>query len=402
VNRGEIVVEHAARRFRVYPRETRTLKDLVVARRRMRGADVWALRDVSLRAEPGSAVGLVGRNGSGKTTLLRLISGIIKPTSGTVAVGGRVGSLLELGAGFHPDFTGRENVYLNGSLLGLPRRVVREHLDEIVAFAGIDEFIDLPVRTYSSGMAMRLGFAVAAHLEVDVLLLDEVFAVGDEEFQRKCFGKIFEFKQRGGTIVFVSHDASAVERLCERTVLLRGGHVEFDGSTHDAILRYHRQLAAERDPEERGAGLREWGGGEARIADVELLDADGEPRRQFLAGEPLSLRLTLVAEQALEPPRLVYELRGESGLLLAVNALDTAEVGWERGPGELRVRFDVGRLPLADGRFTLRLGLSDPGGGRLYHQLDDAVSFLVHPGAEEGGLLRLEGTWTREEVRTPA
>jgi len=399
---GLIALDHASRRFRVYPQEARTLKDIVVNRRRTRGTDVWALRDASMRIEPGEAVGLVGRNGSGKTTLLKLVAGIIKPTSGGVEVGGRVGSLLELGAGFHPDFTGRENVYLNGSLLGLSRRVVREHLDEIVAFAGIDEFLDLPVRTYSSGMAMRLGFAVAAHLDVDVLLLDEVFAVGDEEFQRKCFGKIFEFKQRGGTIVFVSHDASAVERLCERTVLLRGGHVEFDGSTHDAILRYHRQLAADRDPDERGAGLKEWGSGEARIEDVELLDADGEPRRQFLAGEPLSLRLRLVAEEALDPPRLVYELRGESGLLLAVNALDTGEVGWERAPGELRVRFDVGRLPLADGRFTLRLGLSDPGGGRLYHQLDDAVSFLVHPGAEEGGLMRLEGTWSREEVRTPA
>jgi ABC-type polysaccharide/polyol phosphate transport system ATPase subunit len=399
---GLIALDHASRRFRVYPQEARTLKELVVNRRRARGTDVWALRDASLRIEPGEAVGLVGRNGSGKTTLLKLVAGIIKPTSGRVEVGGRVGSLLELAAGFHPDFTGRENVYLNGSLLGLSRRVVREHLDEIVAFAGIDEFIDLPVRTYSSGMAMRLGFAVAAHLDVDVLLLDEVFAVGDEEFQRKCFGKIFEFKQRGGTIVFVSHDASAVERLCERTVLLRGGHVEFDGTTHDAILRYHRQLAAERDPDERGAGLKEWGSGEARIADVELLDADGEPRRQFLAGEPLSLRMRLVADQALDPPRLVYELRGESGLLLAVNALDTGEVGWERAPGELRVRFDVGRLPLADGRFTLRLGLSDPGGGRLYHQLDDAVSFLVHPGGDEGGLMRLEGTWTREEVRTPA
>jgi lipopolysaccharide transport system ATP-binding protein len=402
MTKGRIVLEHASRRFRVYPQEARTLKELVVNRRRARGTDVWALRDASVGIEPGEAVGLVGRNGSGKTTLLKLVAGIIKPTSGRAEVGGRIGSLLELGAGFHPDFTGRENVYLNGSLLGLPRRVVREHLDEIIAFAGIDAFVDLPVRTYSSGMAMRLGFAVAAHLDVDVLLLDEVFAVGDEEFQRKCFGKIFEFKQRGGTIVFVSHDASAVERLCERTVLLRGGTVEFDGPTHDAILRYHRQLAAERDPEERGAGLREWGSGEARIADVELLDGDGEPRRQFLAGEPLALRLRLVADEALDPPRLVYELRGESGLLLAVNALDTGEVGWERAPGELRVRFDVDGLPLADGRFTLRLGLSDPAGGRLYHQLDDAASFLVHPGAGEGGLLRMEGTWSREEITTAA
>jgi lipopolysaccharide transport system ATP-binding protein len=190
---GEIVVEHAARSFRVYPRENRALKDLLVARSRVRGSDVVALRDVSFTVEPGSAIGLVGRNGSGKTTLLRLLSGIIKPTSGRVAVGGRIGSLLELGAGFHPDLSGRENVYLNGSIHGLGRAAIREKLDEIVTFAGLEDFIDLPVRTYSSGMYMRLGFAIAAHIEADVLLLDEVFAVGDEAFQRKCFGKSFEF-----------------------------------------------------------------------------------------------------------------------------------------------------------------------------------------------------------------
>ena len=392
---GRITLENVSRSFRVYPHEARTLKELVVNRRRARGTDVWALRDVSASIEPGEAVGLVGRNGSGKTTLLKLVAGIIRPTTGRVEVGGRIGSLLELGAGFHPDFTGRENVYLNGSLLGLRRQMVREHLDEIVVFAGLEEFIDLPVRTYSTGMAMRLGFAVAAHLDVDVLLLDEVFAVGDEEFQRKCFGKIFEFKQRGGTIVFVSHDASAVERLCERTVLLRSGRVEFDGPTHEAILQYHRMLAAERDPEERGAGLREWGSGEARIVDVALIDAEGEPRQQVLAGEPVALRLRLVGEEALEPPRLVYELRGESGLLLAVGALDTRDFEWD---GDLPLRFDIGNLPLADGRFTVRLGISDPETGRLYHQLDEALSFLVHPGAGGGGLVRLDGRWSREEI----
>ena len=397
-----IAVDNVSKHFRLNTDRAYSVKERVLKLGRTTHENFWALRDISLTVDEGETVGILGHNGSGKSTLLKCIAGILKPSSGQVRQKGRIASLLELGAGFHPDFTGRENVYLNGSLLGLSRRVVREHLDEIIAFAGIDAFVDLPVRTYSSGMAMRLGFAVAAHLDVDVLLLDEVFAVGDEEFQRKCFGKIFEFKQRGGTIVFVSHDASAVERLCERTVLLRGGRVEFDGPTHDAILRYHRQLAADRDPDERAAGLREWGSGEARIADVELLDADGESRRQFLAGESLALRLRLVADEALDPPRLVYELRGESGLLLAVNALDTREVGWERTPGELRVRFDVGHLPLADGRFTVRLGLSDPGGGRLYHQLDDAVSFLVYPGAEEGGLMRLEGTWSREEVTTAA
>jgi ABC-type polysaccharide/polyol phosphate transport system ATPase subunit len=399
---GSIRLEGVSRRFRVYPQEARTLKDVVVARGRTRGTDVWALRDVSLAIERGESVGLVGRNGSGKTTLLKLVSGIIKPTSGRVAVAGRVGSLLELGAGFHPDFSGRENVYLNGSILGLERDVIRQHMDEIVAFAGLEEFVDLPVRTYSSGMTMRLGFAVAAHLDADVLLLDEVFAVGDEAFQRKCFGKIYEFKQRGGTIVFVSHDAAAVERLCERAVLLRGGHVEFDGPTHEAIVRYHRQLAAEQEPDETGAGLREWGTGEARIEAVEVLGPEGEPRLQFASGEPMTLRLRLVAVGGVPPPRLTVELRGESGLLLGALVRDTAELGWPEGGGELAARLDLDRLPFAEGRFHVRLGLGDETGARLYHQLDRAAWFAVHPGDGERGLVRLEGRWTREEIGAAA
>src|SRR5947199_5259654 len=322
---GEIVAEHASRRFKVYPRESRRLKDAIVARGRSQPADVVALKDVSFRVEPGSSVGLVGRNGSGKTTLLRLLSGIIKPTSGSVDVGGRVGSLLELGAGFHPDLSGRENVFLNGSIHGLKRVYIREQLDEIVAIAGLEEFIDLPVRTYSSGMYMRLGFAIASHIDADVLLLDEVFAVGDEQFQRKCFGKIFEFKRRGGTIVFVSHDAAAVERLCDRAILRQAGRVRFDGPTHDAIVRYRQLLAGDRDPDERGAGLKEWGSGDARISKVELLGPDGEPRAQFLSGESLVLRLTLTAERPLAAPMLSYELRDASGLLVAGSGRSTAE-----------------------------------------------------------------------------
>jgi ABC-type polysaccharide/polyol phosphate transport system ATPase subunit len=400
---GRIAVEQVSRRFRVHDHEARTLKELLLSPRRSRGRDVWALRDVSVAIEPGEAVGLVGRNGSGKTTLLKLISKIIKPTSGRVVADGRVASLLELGAGFHPDFTGRENVYLNGSIHGLSRRAVRERMDEIVAFAELERSIDLPVRTYSSGMHMRLGFAVAAHLEADVLLLDEVFAVGDEEFQRRCFGKIFEFKQRGGTIVFVSHDASAVERLCERAVLLRGGKVEFDGSTQAAILQYHRLLAAERDPEERDAGLREWGSGEVRIASALVLGEDGDERLQFLSGEPFALRVRLVAEHAVPPPQLAYELRGESGLLLAGSVQETAPLGWDAATRELALRFDLERLPLGHGRFHLRLGLSDPGSGRLYHQLDDALSFFVYPaGDAERGLVTLDGRWAREEIGTRA
>ena len=399
---GTIAVEHASRQFKVYPHESRRLKDVIVARGRSRPAQVAALNDVSFRVEPGSAVGLVGRNGSGKTTLLRLLSGIVKPTSGSVEVGGRIGSLLELGAGFHPDLSGRENVFLNGSIHGLKRAYVREQFDEIVAFAGLEEFIDLPVRTYSSGMYMRLGFAIAAHIDADVLLLDEVFAVGDEQFQRKCFGKIFEFKQRGGTIVFVSHDAAAVERLCDRAVLLRNGNVEFDGPTHDAIVRYRQLLAGEIDPAERGAGLKEWGSGEARLERIELVGPDGEPRTQFLAGERLALRLRIEMVRSLPPPRVSLEIRDSSGLLVSGSGISARELGWQEGTTPLVARFEVDQLPLADGRFHVRLGLTDDGGEQLYHWLDDALSFVVYPAGDERGVVRLDGRWSKEEVGAPA
>ena len=344
---GEIVVDHAARSFRVYPRENRALKDLLFARSHTRGSEVWALRDVSFTVEPGSAVGLVGRNGSGKTTLLRLLSGIVKPTSGRIAVGGRVGSLLELGAGFHPDMTGRENVYLNGSIHGLRRAAIREKLDEIVAFAGLEAFVDLPVRTYSSGMYMRLGFAIAAHVEADVLLLDEVFAVGDEAFQRKCFGKIFDFKQRGGTIVFVSHDAASVERLCDRAILLTAGEVAFDGPTHEAVVAYRQLLAGERDPEERAAGLKEWGGDVARVEAVRLLGPEGDERTQLLAGEAFSIVVDVRTEHSIAAPRLGWELRDDAGILVAAGAVSTGGLGWNGDTRTFPLRFAVRRRAAA-------------------------------------------------------
>ena len=399
---GEIRAERASRRFRVNPEPVRTLKELVLRRGRAPAAEVWAVRDVSLAVEPGDAVGLVGRNGSGKTTLLSLIAGIVAPTSGRVDAGGRVASLLELGAGFHPDFSGRENVYLNGSLYGLKRRTIDERFDEIVAFAELERFIDNPVRTYSSGMYMRLGFAVAAHIDADILLLDEVFAVGDEEFQRKCFAKIFEYKQRGGTIVFVSHDAASVERLCQRALLLRDGRVELDGSAQEAIARYHKLLADERDPAEGAAGLREYGSGEARIVTVRLLGPEGEERQQLAAGEPLTVELRIAVQEAIAPPRISLELRDEAGLLLAAAAQETAELGWDQAPGERVLRFEVDRPPLADGRFRMRLELGDESGRRLYHWLDDAVRFVVYPGEGTRGPVLLEGTWSLQEIGAAA
>jgi ABC-type polysaccharide/polyol phosphate transport system ATPase subunit len=395
---GEIRVDHAGRDFRVYPQPVRTLKEVVLARNGARATEVHAVVDVSLSVDPGEAVGLIGRNGSGKTTLLSLIAGIVKPTTGRVEAGGRIASLLALGAGFHPDFTGRENVYLNGSIYGLKRAQIRGLMDEIVAFAELERFIDLPVRTYSSGMYMRLGFAVAAHVQADVLLLDEVFAVGDEEFQRKCFGKIYEFKQRGGTIVFVSHDAASVERLCERAVLLRDGSVELDGSAQEAIARYHKLLADERDPAESAVGLREYGSGEVRIVDARLLGPEGEERLQLAAGEPLAVQLRVEAREAVPAPVVSLELRDEAGLLLASAQQDTAELGWQEAPGERVLLFAVERPPLADGRFRLRFELGDRTGRRLYHWLDDGVRFVVYPGEPVRGPVLLSGRWSLVET----
>jgi len=402
VTPGRIVVDRVSRTFRVYPKAQRTLKDVFVSRGRLGVRDVQALRDVSLTVEPGEAVGLVGRNGSGKTTLLRLVSGIIKPTSGRIEAAGRIASLLELGAGFHPDFTGRENVYLNGSIHGLSRARVREVMDEIVTFAELERFIDLPVRTYSSGMFMRLGFSVAAHIRSDVLLLDEVFAVGDEQFQRKCFGKIHEFKHRGGTILFVSHDAQAVERLCDRAVLLRQGRVAFDGPTREAIAAYRQLLAAEVNPDELGAGLREWGSGEARIVTAQLLDESGEARMQFAAGEPVTVELVVDSQSQLAPPKVSLELRDDGGLVLGTAAQETAELGWNGAAGERTLRFRLDRLPLADGTFHLRVSLADAASGRLLHSLEDALRFLVFPAGEETGAVLLDGTWTMQEIGPPA
>jgi predicted ABC-type transport system involved in lysophospholipase L1 biosynthesis ATPase subunit len=292
-------------------------------------------------------------------------------------------------------------VYLNGSIHGLSRARVREVMDEIVSFAELERFIDLPVRTYSSGMFMRLGFSVAAHIQADVLLLDEVFAVGDEQFQRKCFGKIAEFKHRGGTILFVSHDAQAVERLCDRAVLLRQGEVAFDGSTREAIAAYRRLLGADANPEELEAGLREWGSGEARIVSAALVDEDGDERAQFASGEVVVVRLVLEAENGVAAPRVSLELRDDGGVVLGTVAQDTALLGWN-GARRHEVAFRLDRLPLAEGRFHLRVALVDASTGAPLHTLDDALRFFVFPAGGGSGTVLLDGDWSLQEIDAAA
>ena len=398
MNPGAVVATDVSRRFLVYPQRHVTLKEAIV-RRRLRRTEIWALRDVSFRIEPGEAVGVIGRNGSGKTTLLRMIASIFKPTTGRLQTSGAVASLLELGAGFHPDFTGRENVYMNGAIHGLKRRYIEERLDEIVSFAELESFIDVPVRTYSAGMYMRLGFSIAAHLDPDVLLLDEVFAVGDEAFQRKCIGKVLDLKERGRTILFVSHSAPAVERLCERALLLNAGRLVEDGPARDAIAHYQRMLAAEESPAERGAGLREWGSGEARVVDVRLEGTDGEERRQFLSGHMLVVRLLIEARETLAAPRISVEFRDANGSLLGANEAVASDLGWDGTPGRAEVLFTVPRLPLADGRFQLSVALSRPDSTRQLHRLDPALEFSVFPDEDQPGWFRFDGEWSL--VRAP-
>jgi ABC-type polysaccharide/polyol phosphate transport system ATPase subunit len=393
---GQIVVENLGRRFRVYQHRNVTLKEAIIRRRQLKATEIWAVRGIDLTIEPGEAVAFIGRNGSGKTTLLRLIAGIFAPTEGRLQVGGQIGSLLELGAGFHADFTGRENIYLSASIYGMPRRLVDERLDAIIAFSELEDFIDLPVRTYSSGMYMRLGFAVAAHIEADILLLDEVFAVGDEAFQRKCIDHVLQFREQGGTVCFVSHDAGAVERLCERAVLLTHGRVDFEGGTNEAVKRYHALLAAEENPEELGAGLREWGSGEVRVTDVRV-----ESAGPLSSGDPLVVRLRIRVEKPVDAPRLSLELRESGGGLIGSSALDLEEVGWDGATGERGLRFSVDRLPLAEGRFQLGVTLTDRTGGTRYHRIDRAAEFAVES-SDARGLLRLEGEWSADGVEVGA
>jgi len=249
-------------------------------------------------------------------------------------------------------------------------------------------------------MAMRLGFAIAAFLQADVLLLDEVFAVGDENFQRKCFGVIAAFKTQGGTILFVSHDAQAVERLCERTILLSGGEKVYDGPTHEAITRYRSLLADDLDPA-APVGTADRGTGEAEITAVRLLDAVRDERQQFLAGEPIRLDVELRTNTVIAAPRLHLEVRDSTGLLVAEEAVSTDSLGWPAEPGDVAVSLDIERPSLAFGRFRVRASLI-AADGRTLHQFDDAASFLVYPDGEERGLIHLGGTWrveAKQEVR---
>jgi lipopolysaccharide transport system ATP-binding protein len=311
---------------------------------------LWALQDVSFEIQPGEVVGIIGRNGAGKSTLLKILSRIVEPTSGRAVVRGRMGSLLEVGTGFHPDLTGRENIFMNGSLLGMGRREIQQKLDAIVAFSEIEQFLDTPVKRYSSGMYVRLAFAVAAHLEPEILVVDEVLAVGDSDFQAKCIGKMGSVASSGRTIIFVSHNLPQVQRLCQRAILLANGRILQDGPTADVIETYLQKghssvLAFGRHVDFREA--RRWGGsGEARVANVTMFDPSPQPSTAAFRGGDLGFRLTIDGDLASVKACAVQITDWFDRKLINVNTLEHVDelVLQKEGSIELIIR-DVNLRP---------------------------------------------------------
>ena len=393
---GEVRLRGVSRSFRIVHERNETLKETLLRRRRTSATDRWALREVDLDIAAGEAVGVIGQNGSGKSTLLKLVAGILHPQQGRVETAGTVASMLELGAGFHPDFTGRENVFMNGAILGMSEREVASRFDEIVAFSELDEFIDMPVKTYSSGMQMRLAFAVASHVDPDILLLDEVLAVGDEAFQQKCFGRIFDFQRRGGTLIFVSHDPGAIERVCDRVLLIIDGVVTADGPPKEVLAEYHRRLA-DAQHGDTAAGSREqgseWGNRQVTVERISLLGADGETD-SFLAGDPFAVEIDCVAHRATDTPIVGIAVHFIDGPLCYGTNTRIDGLPIEQLHGTARVRFSCNALPLHSGRFVLTVAVHSHDEDVVYHWLDRCMEFSVFPRMTGEGPVDLSGTWT--------
>ena len=390
------MLDGASRSFALTHERSRTLKELFVSRKQATSSAVAALDGVTLRIEPGEALGLIGRNGAGKTSTLRCLAGIVPLDSGKAECGGRTVSLLELGAGFGGDFSGRENIFLSGALHGFGRAEMEQRAQAIIDFSELGEFIDVPVKAYSSGMQLRLGFAIVAHLDADVMLIDEILAVGDESFQRKCMARISERMAAGTTVVLVSHDPAAIERICRRVVVLDGGRVAFDGGTADGLLFYHRLLGTGGG---RSRSLRPEAAERAQVevAELELVDTAGAPRAAFRTGEELGVRMSVRALEPAERAVVALEVRDQRG---EVCFRTDETVGELRG--ETAVSFSVPRLNLLGGDYDVAVGVYDqdaPTSGFL----DRVARFSVAHTADGEGVADLRGTWSlvgrREAVR---
>lgn len=372
--------------------------------------EIWALRDVSFDVPEGQVLGVIGRNGAGKSTLLKILTRITTPTNGRAEIRGRVGSLLEVGTGFHPELTGRENVFLNGSVLGMKRKEITGKLDEIVEFAGIERFIDTPVKRYSSGMYVRLAFAVAAHLEPEILLVDEVLAVGDAEFQRRCLGRMEDFGQSGRTVLFVSHNMPAIARLCHRTILLSDGQIERDGPSPDVVAHYLQSGQGSGSFREwTDTADQAWSDGLAKLRWIRVVQ-DGDMVDTADVRRPIGIELAftvLKPGQPLFPKIKVNSAEGE----IVFNAFDT-DSRWHDAarPGDYVATAWIPENVLNEGLFTVDPAVTSLGSGKLLPHAGarQAVSFHVHdPGEGDSargrftgqlrGLVRPLLEWTVEE-----
>ncbi len=407
-----IAVENLSKRYQLGMLKHETmLREVLVnvvkhpfARAPGRKEFIWALRDVSFGVEEGEVVGIIGRNGAGKSTLLKLLSRITYPTEGRIRVRGKVSSLLEVGTGFHEELTGRENVYLNGSILGMKKREIRSKLDQIVAFAGVERFVDTPIKRYSTGMTLRLAFAVAAHLEPDVLFVDEVLAVGDAEFQKKCLKAMDDMHAGGRTVLFVSHNMSAIENLCPRAIWIEGGEVRQDGDAKDVIRAYLSMFADSQRSGHDFTGIASRGGnGAVRFTGIEFLDAEGRPNNLVRSGDEMRVRLHFDAREEIHQPHFGVMVYSDMGAL--VTTFSTWAAGLEipaLAPGRGQIDFTIDSLYLMPSRYYLTLWISSFGGVK-YDHLDHCVALDLEPSDPYGtgkgierkfGVVYVTGRWT--------
>jgi lipopolysaccharide transport system ATP-binding protein len=362
----------------------------------------WALQNVNFNIYRGETVGLIGSNGSGKSTALKLMSRIISPTAGKVAIRGRVTALLELGAGFHPELSGRDNIILNGTVMGLSRKEIEKKVDSIVEFAELEEFIDAPVKHYSSGMYARLGFAVSVHLDPEVLLVDEALAVGDQHFQEKCQEYMLRLKRKGVTILLVSHSLPSVEQICSRAIWLHHGRVRLDDNVHVVSDAYYKAVLEEENAQK---GTVQWsagrmGSGEVRIERVELLDRAGIMSNTYRTHDALTLRMYYHALQRIERPLFGIAIEhAASGTIVSGPHTGMADYDIALLEGKGYVDYNLSRLPLLPGEYWLSFSVYDRKEAHEYDYWYQAAKLRVIPGGtkERYGLIALEGGWARGE-----
>jgi ABC-2 type transport system ATP-binding protein len=370
-----VVVRDLWKSFRLYHEKNQFLKAAALRGRRARYEEFWALKGVSFEVPRGSTFGVIGSNGSGKSTLLKCLTGILYPEKGSVQIEGRVSALLELGAGFHPELSGRENVYLNGAILGLTKKEIEDRFDDIVEFSGLGSFIDTPVKNYSSGMFVRLGFAVAAHVEPEVLLIDEVLSVGDEGFQRKCAEKIEKFRRDGRTIVFVSHGLSQVEQLCDTVMWIDKGNVRMIGPSRDVIAEYAGESrdAVKVDGE---LGSR-WGSGEVTIDSVKLFGLDGGPTTVLKTLEPLRIAIDFTSHVPLRDVVVNMRVDTKSGEPVWGTSTRRANRQIPLVNGQATAELVMPSMPLLEGTYDLTLAVTDWTEMHPYEHWEKRIRFEV-------------------------